>query len=296
MPGEYRARNVETGKLIEFHLSDTGPSVATGEARPDSEGGLGAPSAEEVAAALSDPNSSMGVMTMLLSYVAYDGDLPDADSQSGFQAIFQPSLPYSLSPTTNLFVRPAIPVIFSQDVPNQNGEFQSEGIDLGDISFDASLLKSTSTGGAVYGGGIVGSLPTATNDALGSDQWLLGPELIGAIIRQWGVVGLLLTHQWDVAGDDDFDTNITAGQAFYILNLKDGWQVSGSPLFSYNHEASSGNEWTLPLGIGLSKTMIIKGRPWQFGFEYQYYIESPDVFGPDWQIQFSVSPVVALPW
>jgi len=42
--------------------------------------------------------------------------------------------------------------------------------------------------------------------------------------------------------------------------------------------------------------MIIQGRPWQFGVEYQHYIESPDLFGPDWQIQFSISPVVALPW
>ena len=81
-----------------------------------------------------------------------------------------------------------------------------------------------------------------------------------------------------------------------MFNLKNGWQLTRSPLFSYDHEASSGNEWTFPLGLGLSKTMIIKGRPWQFGFEYQHYIESPDLFGPDWQIQFSISPVVSLPW
>ena len=296
VPGEYRAQHVETGELIVFQITGTVTSVASGDTGRDSSGGLGSPSAEEVAAELSNPNSNMGVMSILFNYVSFDGDLPDASSQSGFQAIFQPSLPYALSPTTNLFVRPAIPVIFNQDVPNENGEFVSEGVDLGDISFDLSLLTSSPTGGSVYGGGIVGTLPTATNDALGLDQWLLGPEVIGALIRQWGVLGLLLTHQWDVAGDDHFDTNITAGQAFFIYNLKNAWQFSTTPVFSYDHEASSGNEWTLPVGIGLSKVVIANGRPWQFGVEYQHYVKSPDLFGPDWQIMFSVSPVVALPW
>ena len=98
--------------------------------------------------------------------------------------LWQPSLPYAISETTNLFLRPAIPVIFSQDVPQLDGGFNSEGIDLGDIGFDASLAK----------------------------------------------------------------------------------------------------------------TLIFGGRPWKFGIQYWYFIESPDAFGPDYQIRFSVSPVVKLPW
>jgi hypothetical protein len=295
VPGDYRARNVETGDLLVFHVSETEAAVASRVTEAGSEGGLGSPSASEVAAELSNPNSNMGSLTFLVNYLEFDGELPGASDQSGLQVLFQPSLPYALSDKTNLFIRPAIPLIISQDVPNSNGEWESKGVDLGDISFDASVFTSTPTG-LVYGGGFVGSIPTASNDALGLDQWLLGPELIGAVIRKWGIVGGLISHQWDVAGESSFDTSITAGQLFFVFNLKNGWQLTSSPLFSYDHEASSGNEWTLPLGLGLSKTMIIKGRPWQFGFEYQHYIESPDLFGPKWQIQFSISPVVALPW
>jgi len=293
--GEYRARNVETGEVFVFRISATDTTVAVRDAESDPKGGLGSPSAEEIAVELANPNSNLGTMTMLFNYVTYDGDIPGAGSQSGFQGIFQPSLPYALSPTTNLFIRPAIPVIFRQDVPNLNGGFDSEGVDLGDISFDASMLKTTPTG-YLIGGGIVGTLPTATNDALGLDQWLLGPEVIGAVIRQWGVFGALVSHQWDVAGEDNFNTSITAGQYFFAFNLTDGWILTSAPLFSYNHEASSGNKWTVPVGIGVNKTMIINGRPWQFGLDYQYYVESPDLFGPDQQIQFSISPVVSLPW
>jgi hypothetical protein len=295
VPGEYRAKNINTGDLIVFHVSETEITVASGVTATDSEGGLGSPSAAEVAAELSNPNSNMGTLTTLFNYVEFDGDIPGAGDQSGLQMIFQPSLPYALSDTANLFVRPAIPVIISQDVPSSSGEWVSEGVDLGDIAFDASVFTGTPTG-AVYGGGVVGSIPTATNDALGLDQWLLGPELIGALIREWGVVGGLISHQWDVAGDSSFDTSVTAGQLFFVFNLKNGWQLTSSPLFSYDHEASSGNQWTFPLGLGVSKTTIINGRPWQFGAEYQHYIKSPDLFGPKWQIQFSISPVVALPW
>jgi len=295
VPGEYRAKNVKTGNLIVFHVSETETAVASRVAEADSEGGLGSPSAAEIAAELSNPNTNMGTLTTLFNYVEFDGDIPGAGGQSGLQMIFQPSLPYALSDTTNLFVRPAIPVIISQDVPNSSGAFVSEGVELGDIAFDASVLKGTPTG-VVYGGGVVGSIPTATNDALGLDQWLLGPELIGAVVRQWGVIGALVTHQWDVAGDSNFDTSISAGQLFFLFNLKNAWQITSSPIFSYDHEASSGNQLTFPLALGLSKTTIINGRPWQFGVEYQYYIESPDLFGPDWQVQFSISPVVSLPW
>jgi hypothetical protein len=295
VPGEYRIRHTETGDLTVLRIIGTDPKIATRDTVPDSDGGLGAPSAAEIAAELSNPNSALGTMSVNLDYLAFGGDLPGASSQGALRATFQPSLPYPLSATTNLFIRPAIPIIIRQDVPNAGGDFDSKGVDLGDISFDASIAKSFPNGMVVIGG-LTGTLPTATDDALGLDQWLLGPELAVAKADKWGVVGLLVTHQWDVAGEDDFSTSISAGQYFYAFNLSDGWQIAASPTFSYNHKADSNNRLTLPLGIGVQKTSIIGGRPWKFGVQYWHYLESPDLFGSDWQIRFSVSPVVKLPW
>ena len=294
-PAEYRARNVETGEWVVFATKGAEGGVMTRETTPDDEGGLGSPSAAEIAVALSDPNTSLGTMNFQFDYISYQGDINGADSAEAKRMVFQPSLPYKLTDTTNLFVRPAIPVIFSQDVPQLGGGFSSEGVELGDMSFDAALAKSL-PGGFVVVGGLAGTLPTATNDSLGLDQWLLGPEAAFAMVRPWGVLGVLVSHQWDVAGEDDYDTSITAGQYFYTLNIKDGWQINGSPTFSYNHEASNGNEWTLPLAIGVAKTTIINGRPWKFGVQYWHYLKTPDDFGPDFQIRFVVSPVVKLPW
>jgi len=294
-PGGYRAHNVQTGEVTAFRISEDETGEFTGKSSAGDEGGLGAPSAAEVAAALSNPNSNMGSMNFQFDYIAYDGDIPGAGSADAWRMLFQPSLPYALSESTNLFIRPAIPVIFRQDVPNAGGGFSAKGVDLGDISFDASLAK-TLPGGFVLLGGLAGTLPTATSDSLGLDQWLLGPEAAIALVRKWGVMGVLVSHQWDIAGENDYDTSVTGGQYFYAFNLKDGWQINSSPTFSYNHEASSGNKWTFPLGIGVSKTSILGGRPWKFGVQYWHFIKSPDNFGPDYQLRFSISPVVKLPW
>jgi len=251
-------------------------------------------SADEVARQLADPNSVLGSMNFNLDYFTYKGDLPGASDQSATRLTFQPVLPYPINDTTNFYLRPAVPVVISQDVPTAGG-FDNKGVELGDIGFDAAVGKSL-PGGYVVVGGIVGALPTATDDALGFDQWLLGPEVAVGKVAKWGVVGLLVSHQWDVAGEDSFSTSITGGQYFYTFNLSDGWQISSSPTFSYNHEAQSGQEWTFPLGFGVSKTTILDGNPWKFGLQYWNYIEQPDPFGPDWQIRFSVTRVVSLPW
>ena len=207
---------------------------------------------------------------------------------------FQPVFPYPINESTNFYLRPAVPVVIAQDVPTAGG-FDNKGVELGDIGFDAALGKSL-PGGYVVVGGLVGTFPTATDDALGLDQWLLGPEVAIGKVSKWGVLGLLVSHQWDVAGEDSFSTSITGGQYFYTVNLSDGWQISASPTFSYNHTAASGQGWTVPVGFGVSKTAILGSRPWKFGLQYWQYVKQADAFGQDWEVRFTVTPVVSLPW
>lgn len=262
-------------------------------------------SAEEIARQLANPNATLAFLNFPIDYVSYTGSLPGADDQSAWRLNFQPSIPYPLADRTNLFVRPLIPLFLDQPVPvvnggsasagNQSPDFSGTGLQLGDISFDAAIGKTLKNGVVVIGG-VVGTLPTATDDRLGLDQYLLGPEFVLGKGGQWGFVGLLLTHQWDVAGEDSFDTSITGGQYFYTVNLNNAWQIQAQPTFSYDHEATSGNRLTLPIGFGVAKTTVIGKTPWKFGVQYWHYVEKSDVFGPDFQIRFVVSPVVPLPW
>ncbi|PLW69885.1 hypothetical protein [Pseudohalioglobus lutimaris] len=177
-----------------------------------------------------------------------------------------------------------------------SGAFNDSDVELGDIGFDVAIGK-TLPSKTVLVGGVVGTLDTATDDAVGLGQYLLGPEVAVAQIFDWGVLGLLVTHQWDVGGNDDFDTSITGGQYFYVVNLSDGWQITGSPTFSYNHEASPGEEkWTLPVGVGFSKTTRFGKTPWKLSLQYWQFVKQADSLGPDFQIRFSLGPVVPLPW
>jgi len=264
-------------------------------------------SAESVARELANPNTSLASLAFPIDFTRYDGDAPGADSQSAWRISFQPSLPYPINDSTNFFLRPLIPIYIDQPVPMVGGEavppqgdftgqdFGSTGLQLGDISFDAAI-GTTLGSGTVLVGGLVATLPTATDDRIGLDQYLLGPEFLIAQGGQRGLIGLMVSHQWDVAGENAYTTDVTAGQYFYTINLKNAWQIQATPTWSYNHEAEKGNRWTLPLGIGVSKTAVIGKTPWKFALQYWHYIESPDSFGPDYQIRFQISPVIKLPW
>ena len=270
-------------------------------------------SLSEIASDLANPNTTLGTMNFNFDYINYQGDLPNAGSQNSFTMGFQPILPVPLSKTVNLFVRPNIPIYFTQPTYGANG-FENQGFNLGNISADIAVGKTFPSKfiGII---GAFGSFRTATNDALKSDYNLLGPELMVAQLFKWGAAGIMVNHAWSVnsldADPDSFtiladdmwataagseSASITAGQYFYVVNLKNGWQIQGSPTYSYNHKAEKGNRLTLPIGTGATKVMVFGKMPVKFNLQYWYYVAAPDAFGPQHQIRFTVSPVVQLPW
>ena len=292
--GEYRGRNLATGDSVIFTLEANQAQVAK-VAKTD-KGSASQPSAAEMAQKLANPTNPIMTIGNNFDLVTFQGDLPDAEEQSSFRYLFQTVFPFKLSDGKGtVFFRPAIPVFFNEPVPDGAGDYDSKGVDLGDIGFDFSYGQ-TSKSGWIYGGGVVGLLPTATDDALGKDKWALGPEALFGKIGSWGAVLGLFTHQWDVGGSGDADINTSSFTYVYAFALGGGWQFSAAPIITYDHEATSGNELALPLGIGLAKTSIIKGRPWKFQVQYWNYVESNDVFAPEQLLRFSVSPVVSAPW
>lgn len=253
------------------------------------------PDAAEMAKKLSNPTAAVASLGNNFDFTEFGGDLPDADNQRGWNYLFQASFPFPQDNGKNILFRPAIPLLFKQPVfDSSNGEWNDQ-FELGDIGFDLAY-GGTSDTGLLMLYGIVGSLPTATDDAVGSDQWILGPEFAIGLVRKWGVFGALITHKWDVAGSETRETNITGGQYFYAFPIGDGTtQIAAGPSFSYNHELQ-GEKWTLPLGIGLSKTTVIGGRVWKFAFQYWNYIKTPDAFGPEHMLRFAITPVMTVPW
>ncbi len=292
-PSEYRGTKIETGETVIFTVTNQETKLS---APVTSSGGSAAPTAEEMAQKLANPTNPIMTIGNNFDYVTFQGDLPGAEEESSLRYLFQTVFPFKLADGKGtVFFRPAVPIFFNEPVPDGQGGFSSEGTDLGDIGFDLSYGQ-TSKSGWLYGGGVVGTLPTATNDQLGKDKWALGPEVLFGKVAKWGVVMGLFTHQWDVAGSGDAKINNSALTYIYAFSLGGGWQVAASPVITYNHEAASDNKLSVPLGVGIAKTSVIKGRPWKFQLQYWNYVETNDAFGPEHQIRLSIAPVVSAPW
>lgn len=260
-----------------------------------------AKSADEVAKELANPAGSLASLSNTLNYTTYRGDLPGAGDQDAWSYTFQPVLPFPVGDKgRRIIFRPLVPVPLNQPVFDVNkGRFEDTDVNLGDISFDlvyAGTVMKDKHDGYLWGVGAAGTLPTATNDDLGGDQWRLGPEVFGGIIRAWGIVGALVSNQWDVGGSNDDAFSTTTSQYFYAYGLGKGWQIAASPVITYDWEADSDEAWTVPVGIGLAKTTKLGDKPWKFQAQVHYYVEQPDVFGPEWLLKFSFTPVVRNPF
>ncbi len=245
-------------------------------------------SVEEVARELANPNTPLASLTFKFQFRTYEGDLPNADDQNGTTLLFQPVLPFSLANGDKVIFRPAIPLQFDQPVYDADKLDFDDEFGLGDISFDLAYARTTDTG-LLLAGGIISTLPTATDSKLGPDRWTLGPEfLIGKLSKTY-ILGLFPNHQWDIGGSGDADISLTSIQFFGVYLPGGGWNVGSSPTMTYDHEI---NEWTIPLNFTFGKTVMMNERPWKLGMEINYYVEQPDAFGPEWMISFSVAPVV----
>jgi hypothetical protein len=60
------------------------------------------------------------------------------------------------------------------------------------------------------------------------------------------------------------------------LQLGRGWAASFSPIITANLEGDDGDQWTVPLGAGLTKTTVFNKRPMNVGVQYYYNAERPD--------------------
>ncbi|MDX2417344.1 MAG: hypothetical protein QNK19_07775 [Xanthomonadales bacterium] len=273
-------------------LSIIGSNVAVAEQK----------SADEIAKELANPAGSMASLNFNLEYKDYKGDLNKADNQNSTTLTFQPALPFPVGDKgRKIIFRPLFSMPIDQPVFDPaNNNFEDADFALGDTTFDlvyAGTEMQTKKDGYLWGIGLAGTLPTATEEALQGDQWRFGPEVFGGIIREWGIVGALVSHQWDVGGSNDDSFSTTAAQYFYALSLGDGWQIASSPVLSYNWKADDNDEaWTIPVGVGLAKTTKINGKPWKFQLQVQKYVEQPDAFGPDWMIKFTATPVIKNPF
>ena len=263
-------------------------SVFAQESDKESTRVSGEKSADEIAKELANPNTPLATLKLRNQFRWFEGDLPGADGEFGYTAIFQPALPFSLSNGDLIFFRPAIPLLIEQPAFDPSDmDFDSE-TGLGDIAFDLAYGRTTKSG-YVWAAGMVSTVPTATSNDLGSGRWSIGPEVLFAKLSKKSVLGAFPNHQWDVAGWSDTTVNVSSVQLFATALPGKGWNIGSSPIITYDWH---NEQWTVPLNLSVGKTVIWRGKPWKLGIEFNYYVERSDAFAPEWMIGIDIAPVV----
>jgi hypothetical protein len=269
----------------------------------------------KIGAKLSDPTSDVWALFTEFDATYSEGDLSGGDHRSGSSMTFKPIMPVPFTENWKIFTQPTVPVTFSTDIPvgrrsdnsdlpghpgvgiRPDGTAAFEAYDgLGDISIPLMFMPAKKKQGAhwAFGAGPTFLFPTATNDELGTNTWEAGPSVV-AVYKTPKFTGALMgQYWWNYAETDSDATDTSHGTLLYSAwwNLPGAWQVGFNPTISYNAKAANGDEWNVPVGFGVARTIRIGKMPVKFQLSAEKSIVRQDDFGTDWKIRFNIIPVI----
>lgn len=194
----------------------------------------------------------------------------------------QPVIPASLNDDWNVITRPIVPYISQQNVFGATSQSGLSDMQL-QIFFSP---KEPTKDGLLWGAGPVFLIPTASEAALGTEKWGVGPS--GVVLKQTGpwTMGLLANHVVSFAGNSARqDISLTYLQPFVAHSNKTGTSLNFSSETSYDWMNS---KWTVPLIAGASQILPIYGHYVSFGVSGVYHLESPANISK-WGGRFSVT-------
>jgi hypothetical protein len=144
----------------------------------------------------------------------------------------------------------------------------------------------------VWGAGFDALFPTASEDVLGVGKWAAGPSALGVYLGPRFKGGALWQQYFSFAGSDNRgDVNLTNLQYFYMWGLSDTLSIGAAPNIIINWEADGTDRFTIPVGLGLNKTVQFGKIPVRLGFEVYYSVWKPNnVASTEWNLRFYAIP------
>lgn len=191
----------------------------------------------------------------------------------------QPVIPVGLGEKWNLITRTIIPIVTVPDFGN-TGQGSTTG--LGDINL--SLFFSPKESKIIWGAGPIFNFPTATDPALGAQEFGLGPSIVVVQIKGKWVYGATMSNTWSVSNGD---INRFSLQYFVNYNLPNSWYLSSAPILTANWNADSGNQWIVPFGGTVGKIFKLGKLPINAQAGAFYNAVRPDG-GAEWQTRFQL--------
>jgi len=206
------------------------------------------------------------------------------DGASVSRLVFQPVVPFSLNEDWNLITRTLIPFVdqrgFPLDAMNKSG--------LSDVTASQFFSpKSPTADGWIWGLGPVELLPTASDDALGTGKWGLGPTFVA--LKQSGpwTVGYLGSHIWSVGGDSNrADVNVTSMQPFVAYNTKTYTTLAVLTESVYDWK---GEQWSVPLIATVGQMLKIGPQIMQLSVAGKYWAKAPDNGPEGWGVRVQLT-------
>jgi len=195
----------------------------------------------------------------------------------------KPVVPFRLSKDWNLITRTIIPVIQTPDpAPGVSG---ASGV--GDISLSL-FLSPARVGHVIWGAGPIISVPTASDDILGTKKLSVGPTMVALRSEGHWLYGTLLYNVFSVAGPAARpDVNQMLMQPFINYNLPRKWYLTSSPYITANWEKRRNDRWTVPVGGGVGKIVHLEKLPVNIYGQVFRNVESPD-YTTNWSARLQV--------
>jgi len=194
----------------------------------------------------------------------------------------QPVIPFRATDRWNVIARAIVPL---DSVPGEAGTRFSG---VGNIQLQMFVTPAQPPD-IIWGVGAAVSFPTATTEPLETGTWAAGPSLVLVKMTRRFVFGGLISQIWPVADAGDApETNLLTIQPAVNYNFGHGWAIAFSPVITANWDAPAGDRWTVPVGLGLTRTTVFNRRPMNLGITYNYNVERP-AGSAGQQLRFSVT-------
>jgi hypothetical protein len=266
---------------------------------------FGQDSAKELSQKTADPTGEYAMVFTQFGLTFNDGDANTGDdAKVAGNIVFQPIIPIPLYGTGDnewrIVSRPTIALQIEDPIPQGGINNFDRKTDLSDLNIPLPVAPPKSmTGRWIMALGPDFSIPTATQDEFGRQQWSAGVTgVIGYKGENW-MAGAYPQYYWGVAdqGRDDDVKDASFGNMFYWFwyNITDSFQVGFSPTIQYDHQADSGNRWNVPVGLGFSKIIKMGQTPIRIEIGAEYSVVHEDDFGTEMLFKVNFIPVIPRP-
>ena len=253
------------------------------------------PSLEEIDRRLNNPLARTWALVLQNNTAVLDGDLVDGSTTSNV-LFFQPLLPVPIGENLVFSGRPVFPMVTAPLVDAGTGATEGHTTGFGDLQL-LTLVGPGKADGWIWGAGATFKFPTASSDLLGQGTYKAGPALMLFHMGRPWVAGVLLQHWSSFSGDDDRrSTGITDLHYVVRYSLPKAWSIGAGPSISYDHEADEGDRLTVPIGLGVTKTVRLGRIPIKLRAEVHYSVVRPDPFGEKWNLRLQITPVIKSPF